>query len=289
MFGISMYGFRPEHVVPVARHAEGLGFGGLWVGEHILEPVSFASVHPYDEGKERPPVVTSTRTMYDIWGMVGAIIGATTRVTVTTGIYLLPLRHPVLSARAAITAQQTSGGRFGLGVGSGWWREEAEYLGVPFDERGARYDEALRVLRPLLAGEVVENAGPAYPFGPLRLTEEPVSIPLIFGGTKGRALQRIAELGDGWYGPMVAPDEAVALKRDIERRRADLGRTNPFSFQARVRGEPSLEGVAPYLDAGFDTIVIPNETVQGEQGFEISLDDKLRRLDAIAKALRLDA
>ena len=80
MFGISMYGFRPEHIVPVARHAEALGFGGVWVGEHILEPQAFESVHPYDEGKERPPLVTTARTMYDIWVMVGAIIGATTKL-----------------------------------------------------------------------------------------------------------------------------------------------------------------------------------------------------------------
>ena len=124
MFGISTYGFRPEHIVPVAKHAEALGFSGVWVGEHILEPAAFASVHPYDEGKDAPPVVTHVRTMYDIWLTVGAIIAATSRLRVTTGVYLLPLRHPVFSARAAISAQQLSGGRFRFGVGVGWWKEE---------------------------------------------------------------------------------------------------------------------------------------------------------------------
>lgn len=287
MFGISTYGFRPEHIVPVARHAEQLGFSGVWVGEHILEPMEFESVHPYDEGKDAPPVVTGARTMYDVWVMVGAIIGATSRIRVTTGVYLLPLRHPVLSARAAISAQQASGGRFRLGVGTGWWKEESENVGAPFEQRGKRMDEALRVLPPLFAGEAVANPGSAFPFQKLRLTEQPVPVPLIFGGTKGKPLERAAALGDGYYGPMVTPDEAIEIKRDIERRRKELGRTGPFEFEARVRGEPTLDGVRPYLDAGFDTIVIPNETIQAGYGFEMTLDQKFRRLEEIARALKI--
>ena len=287
MIGISTYGNRPEHLVPVARHAESLGFDGLWVGEHILQPMDYESVHPYDHGKERPLVVTSSRTMYDPWVAVSAMLAATTRMVVTTGIYLLPLRHPVLTARAAITAHQISGGRFRLGVGSGWWKEEFENLGVPFGERASRYDEALRVLPPLLAGQVVENAGPHYPFRKLSLVDEPAAVPLIFGGAKGKALRRAATQGDGWYGPMVTAEESIAIKQDIERLRAQAGRTNPFAFEARVRGEPTYDGLARYREAGFDTLVVPWETIQFEHGFDMTLDQKFRRIEAIARALRL--
>ena len=287
MIGISTYGNRPEHLVPVARHAESLGFDGVWVGEHILQPMDYESVHPYDDGKERPLVVTSNRTMYDAWVAVSAMLAATTRLKVTTGIYLLPLRHPVLTARAAITAHQVSGGRFRLGVGSGWWKEEFENVGVPFGERAARYDEALRVLPRLLAGEVVENPGPHYPFKKLKLVDDPAAVPIIFGGVKPRALQRAVTMGDGWYGPMVTAEESIAIKRDIERLRAAAGRTNPFAFEARVRGEPTYEGLSGYREAGFETLVVPWETVQFEHGFEMTLEQKFRRLDGIAKALRL--
>mgnify|MGYP001604736527 FL=1 len=287
MIGISTYGNRPEHLVPVAKHAESLGFDGVWVGEHILQPMEYESVHPYDKGKERPLAVTSNRTMYDAWVAVSAMLGATTRLKVTTGIYLLPLRHPVFTARAAISAHQVSGGRFRLGVGSGWWKEEFENVGVPFGERAARYDEALRVLPRLLAGEVVENPGPHYPFRKLRLADEPVVVPIIFGAAKGKALQRAAAMGDGWYGPMVTPDESIAIKREIERLRAAAGRSNPFSFEARVRGEPSYDGLSRYREAGFDTLVVPWETIQFDHGFEMTLEQKYRRLDGIAAALRL--
>ncbi|MGC4250450.1 MAG: LLM class flavin-dependent oxidoreductase [Sphingobium sp.] len=286
-FGIATYGFRPDHIVPLARHAEALGFDGFWLGEHILEPRQFESVHPHDEGKARVPVHTLARKMYDMWTMVGGILGATSRLTVTTGIYLLPLRHPVATARAAISAQQIGGGRFRLGMGAGWWQEESENLGVPFDQRNKRYRESLRLLPRLFAGEWVENEGPAYPFSALRVTEEPVTVPLIFGGTGPKALERAAGLGDGWYGPMVRPEESIDLMNRIRRHREEQGRTAPFSFQARVWGEPTLDNLRPYMDAGFDTMVIPCETFQGERDFDMTLDEKYRRLEDIARALNI--
>lgn len=288
-FGIATYGFRPADIVPLSRHAERVGFDGIWLGEHILEPKEFESVHPHDEDKVRVPVHTRARTMYDMWTMVGGILGATSRLTVTSGIYLLSLRHPVATARAAMTAQQIGGGRFQMGLGAGWWKEEAESLGVPFEERMKRYNESLRLLPKLFAAEWVENPGPAYPFRTLRLAEEPVRIPLVFGGTGPKALERAARVGDGWYGPMIKPGEAIGLMRQIRQIRAEQGLDNPFSFQARVWGEPSREGLQPYFDAGFDTLVVPCETFQGDFGFEMTLDQKYRRLDQLARALRLQA
>jgi len=288
-FGIATYGFRPADIVPLARHADALGFDGIWLGEHILEPREFESAHPseYDKDKTFVPVHTVARKMYDMWTMVGGILAATQRLTVTTGIYVLPLRHPVATARAAITAQQIGGGRFRLGFGSGWWKEEAESLGVPFEERNKRYNESLSVLPRLFDGEWVSNEGPHYPFMALRVTEEPVRIPLIFGGTGPKALERAARAGDGWYGPMVVPEEAIAHKQTIARHRTELGLTTPFSYQARIWGEPGIDTLQPYLAAEFDTVVVPCETIQGELDFDMTLEQKLRRLEEIAKNLRI--
>ena len=284
-FGIATYGFRPDHIVPLARHMEQLGFDGIWLGEHILEPREFAGVHPFDEGKKRVPVHTVARKMYDMMTMVGGILGATSRLQVTTGAYLLALRHPVVTARAAITAQQIGGGRFRLGIGLGWWDEEAASVGTPPKERFKRYAESLRLLPRLFAGEWVENNGPCFPFSALRVTEEPVEIPMVFGGIAPKALERAAKLGTGWYGPMVPPDQAIAYKQQIEAHRAEAGLTGPYSFQARVWGEPSIDEYKPYIDAGFDTLVVPCETFQGDLEFDMTLDQKLRRAEQIAKAL----
>lgn len=286
-FGIATYGFRPDDIVPLARHAEALGFHGIWLGEHILEPREFESTHPHDEGKTFVPVHTVARKMYDMWTMVGGILGATQRLTVTTGIYLLSLRHPVATARAAITAQQIGAGRFQLGLGAGWWKEESESLGIPFEARNKRYNESLALLPRLFNGEWVSNDGPNFPFKELRVTEWPVHVPLILGGTGPKALERAAKVGHGWYGPMVRPEEAIGYKQTIEKHRAELGLTTPFSYQARVWGEPKYDEMKPFMEAGFDTLVVPCETFQGRLDFDMTLDQKLRRLEEIAKNLRV--
>jgi len=282
-FGFATYGIRPDDIVPLARHAEGLGFHGIWLGEHILEPREFESAHPHDEGKTFVPVHTVARKMYDMWTMVGGILGGTEKLTVTTGIYLMSLRHPVATARAAITAQQIGGGRFQLGMGAGWWKEESEGLGIPFEHRHKRYNEAVPLLPRLFNGEWVSNDGPHFPFKELRVTEWPVRVPMVFGGTMPKALERAARAGDGWYGPMVRPEEAIGYKQAIDKIRAEAGLTTPYTFQARVWGEPSKEQMQPYVDAGFDTLVLPSETLQGRLDFEMTLDQKKRRLDEIAK------
>lgn len=284
-FGIATYGFRPDDIVPLARHAEKLGFSGIWLGEHIAEPRQFESVHPHDEGKAFVPVHTVARKMYDMWTMVGGLLGATQKLTVTTGIYLLSLRHPVATARAAITAQQIGGGRFNLGIGAGWWKEESESLGIAFEDRNKRYNESLRLLPHLFNGEWVSNEGPHFPFKELRVTEWPVRIPIVLGGTGPKALERAARIADGWYGPMVRAEESIGYKEIIEKHRAEMGLTTPFSFQARVWGEPTMDTMAPYIKAGFDTMVIPCETFQGRLDFDMTLEQKLERIEGFAKVL----
>ena len=59
-----------------------------------------------------------------------------------------------------LTLQDLAGGRFMLGVGSGWLAEEFAALDVPFKERGPRYEEAIGVLRAAWAGGEVSSAGP---------------------------------------------------------------------------------------------------------------------------------
>ena len=91
-----------------------------------------------------------------------------------TGIFILPLRHPLLTARMTLTLQDVAGGRFMLGVGSGWLEEEFDALGVPFDERAARLDETLAVLRAAWGGDEFSHDGPLFPFGNVKVSPEPV-------------------------------------------------------------------------------------------------------------------
>ena len=69
------------------------------------------------------------------------------------------MRHPVLHAKIMATIDHVSGGRFVLGAGVGWWKEEFEVLGVPFERRGKRMDECLQLIRALWTEEYVDFRG----------------------------------------------------------------------------------------------------------------------------------
>ncbi len=78
---------------------------------------------------------------------LGAAAAVTTRIELATGIFVLPLRHPLAVARSTCTVQELAGGRFTFGLGFGWLEEEFAALDVPFAERVTRFEEGIDVLR----------------------------------------------------------------------------------------------------------------------------------------------
>ena len=71
----------------------------------------------------------------------------TTRIRFATNVLVLGYHHPLEIAKRYGTLDRLSGGRVILGVGVGTLKEEFDLLGVPFDDRGARADDALRALK----------------------------------------------------------------------------------------------------------------------------------------------
>jgi alkanesulfonate monooxygenase SsuD/methylene tetrahydromethanopterin reductase-like flavin-dependent oxidoreductase (luciferase family) len=235
-------------------------------------------------------VVSADERMFDMWTMIGAILGSTTRLKVASGIYLLALRHPLQSARACLTAHQMSRGRFMLGVGVGWLPDEFKALGVPFENRARRFEEILDVLPRLFAGGPVASDGPLYPFASLQLTQEPATIPLLFGGTAAPAIRRAALRGDGWYGTTIPLEECIAIRNEIERVRREHGLDRkPFEFICRLVGPVTRENVASYNDAGFEHVVLPWESIHPSGQADMSLEAKFRSLEHVARTLRLAA
>lgn len=286
--GITLYGNDPKFIASLGRRAEELGFDGLWIGEHIVAPEVMGAEHPYEGGWTKPPVVSADPRIYDLWTMVGALIGATSRVKVVTGIALLPLRHPIISARACITAQQISDGRFMFGVGAGWLATEFAALGVSFDDRAKRYNECLDVLEKLFKGGPVEHHGQFFSFPSLALTDEKVSVPLLVGGTKTPALRRAALRGDGWYGTTIPLEETMQIREEIEKYRREFGRDKtPFTYYNRIVGQPIAESVKRYRAEGFNDIVIPFEAIHPSDSHDQSLEARTRSLERAAQELEL--
>ena len=138
---------------------------------------------------------------------------------VHTGVYLLPLRHPVLVARQLADIARMAPGRlvFGTGIG-GEDRHEVAVCGVDPASRGRRMDECLAIVRQLLSGEAVTFRGEFFDLDQALISPAPaVPVPLVVGGRSDAAVRRAGRLGDGWLGIWNSPRrfaEAVALAGD---------------------------------------------------------------------------
>jgi len=271
-----------SEVVELARLAEELGFERVWVGEHVVAPIENVTEHPYQAG-----ILRKDQLFYDIWSVLGAISACTTRIGIGTGIYVLPMRHPLLSAVAAVTLQSLSKGRFILGMGAGWKKEEFLALGADFDRRGQYFDEMVDLLRELWKGGPVTHRGNLYSLPKLSVSHEPVNVPLVFGGGSPAAIRRAATRGDGWYNPSSFDlEKCVEVRGQIDEMRRKAGRGTPFSYHLRI-GELSRSSVERARDAGFESVVVPWTLIQPLGSADLDTQGKLRALRSAASELGL--
>jgi probable F420-dependent oxidoreductase len=170
-FGVLGEGIRSgEGLLTEARRAETLGFSTLLLRDHFVR-------EPF--GDQLAPMVALTAA------------AATRTLRVGTLVLDNDWRHPVLLAKEAATLDLLSGGRFELGIGAGWLREEYRRAGMPFDPPGVRVgrlEESLRVLKGLLAGPAFAFAGAHYSVTGLEGFPRPVQRPrppiLVGAGSK---------------------------------------------------------------------------------------------------------
>ena len=231
-FGVILpnYGLdsNPDGIRRVAELAEELGFDSVWATEHII--VGPEAVDPY--GRVYAPLVT-----------LGWIAGFTERIGLGTSIVLVPLHHPMHLAKEVATLQELSGGRFTLGVGMGWHKEEYDFMGIPFEGRGRRGDEAIRVMRALWNGER-DFTGEFWSFHDATSEPHPSPQPEIWvGGSSERAIRRALELGDVWHPSRGSDAEHV---RRVKEQHPGL----------RVIPRVAAENVEAMLEAGAEGAVV---------------------------------
>ncbi len=199
-------GFMPEQdVLELAPVIERCGYDGITLPDHLFMAYTKPGAYPYTPDGQ-PPFPLDT-PWPDVFALASAVARGTTSLHVTTSVFVLPLRHPLIVAKAAATAAIVSGGRFTLGVGVGWQRAEFEALGVDYERRGAIANEAIEVLRKAWKAGPVEHHGRFFSFGPLLMEPVPPRVPVLIGGSSDAALRRAARLGDGYFAPMMPLDE----------------------------------------------------------------------------------
>ena len=205
-FSVASGGLEAQRVA-VAQAADA-GIDHLMVGDHV----SFIFGIGFD-------------------GLVNAtsLLSLHPTMPVSVGVYLLPLRHPVLVARQLSTIASLAPGRleFGIGVG-GEDRHEIEVCGVDPATRGRRTDEALEVLRPLLTGHAVTYEGEFFQLDAAMILPAPdPPVPIIVGGRSAAAVRRAARFGDGWMAIWVSPDRFSSVLKEIDEVAAAVGRDHP--------------------------------------------------------------
>jgi probable F420-dependent oxidoreductase len=142
---------------------------------------------------------------------LGYIAARTDRIRLATMTLVLGYHHPLEIVKRYGTLDHVSKGRVILGVGVGSLKEEFDLLGVPFDDRGARGDDALSALRASLPTNEPMYEGEFYSFG--GLTVDPCALqphmPIWVGGRTKRSLRRALTLADGWCPFGVSVDTAA--------------------------------------------------------------------------------
>jgi probable F420-dependent oxidoreductase len=254
-FGVHLGSVNPALWGQVAEEADRLGFESVWVPEHLVIPVG-AQGSPH-HGAEHPPI-PPTVPVFDAMGVLCHLAARTERITLGTNVYNIGLRHPFVTARAATTVDVLSGGRLAFGIGASWLREEWEAVGLDFDRRGARVDEAIEVCRRLWTEDVVEHSGEFFSFAPVAFEPKPVQRPgpaLHIGGDGAAALRRAATVGTGWMPMNHTLAELPASLARLAELCATAGRETPV--EVTLNGAPATPAdVEPYTEAGVTRLIV---------------------------------
>ncbi len=176
-----LYGEIFEQIAWAEQH----GFEDIWLSEH----------HFIEDGYS-PSLLP----------IAAAIAARTKKIRIGTSVMLLPFHNPVRLAEDGAAVDVISGGRFELGVGTGYKVEEFSGFAISSKERGGRTNEGLEIIRRLWEGETLTCKGRYYEVNNAKLTPEPIQRPrppLWVGGFTPPAIRRAAKYADGYIGTRI--------------------------------------------------------------------------------------
>jgi probable F420-dependent oxidoreductase len=228
----------PAAVMRMAQALERIGYDHIDMFDHVVMgiPIEGRPKGPYNPAM---PILEALMTL-------AYLAAGTSRVTLGTEVLVLPQRHPTLVAKQVSTLDTLSGGRVRLGVGVGWQEAEYEALGEEFATRGARMDEAIRLLRAYWSQADVSFDSAHYKTVAMKMEPKPPQgggLPIWIGGNSEAAFRRVGRLGDGWLAGRVT--DAADGRRSIEaiRRHAEEAGRDPdlIGLQSMVAPPPRDE------------------------------------------------
>ena len=220
----------PEAIVQSACKAEELDFDAVLVNDHIIVDGT-------------PRVLSSWGNTYDPLITLSYVAARTSRIRLGLSVLIMPYRNPIATAKMIATLDQLSGGRVIAGVGAGWNEAEFNALGVPFDQRGARTTEYLRLWEACWAPGETTFHGDFFSFDSMHINPKPLQSPhppIWIGGSGHPSLRRAAVFAQVWQPTSTPLPDLIKNQAYLARACAKIGRedvpTTRMSFRVNLSG-----------------------------------------------------
>ena len=260
-FGLAIRNFVGPGEVPdvegiyrYGERAEALGFESLWAWDHVLLGVDPAF-----------PILDSITTL-------GAVAARTRRIKLGTGVLVLPLRNPVMVAKALGSLDVISDGRLILGVAAGWYAREFDALGVPFKARGRIFERNLDILLRLWTQERVTLEVDEFNLREAVMvprTAQRPRPPVLIGGYVDAVLKRAGTVGDGWLTYFYTPESFTrswqkiqAFAREAGRDPSRLTATNQLAIYVGTSREQTGAAMRHWLSTEWDVAAWSESTIE---------------------------
>jgi alkanesulfonate monooxygenase len=237
-----------------SERAEALGFESLWAWDHIL-----LGVEPSF------PIIDSITTL-------GAVAARTRRIKLGTGVLVLPLRNPVVAAKALGSLDVISHGRLVLGVAAGWYAREFDAVGVPFKGRGKIFERNLDILMKLWTQDRTTLKVDELNLREAVMVPRPAQRPrppILVGGYVDAVLKRAGTVGDGWLTYFYTPEsftkgwaKVQAFAREAGRDPTALTSTNQLAIYVGRDREQTTADMRQWLSTEWDVAAWSESTIE---------------------------
>jgi probable F420-dependent oxidoreductase len=230
----------PENVRYLAEAADKSGFDSLWVLERLLSPTSPLTPHPATPNGSFPEDWQNVLEPLELLTFVAAI---TKKIFLGTSVIDMFFHNPVILARRFATLDVLSGGRAFAGLGIGWSKDEYIASNIPFEQKGMRADEFIRLLKLIWSEPTVEFYGQFYTVPLSKIGPKPIhkpELPLYLGGSSSNTFSRMVKYANGWIGVVRSNLRQLEVTLDLLKREVVKARRNINDFEIIVIIYPNV-------------------------------------------------
>jgi len=223
-----------QDFLAIAQAAEASGWTSITIPDSLFFPQTTVSRYPYADTDNIRQYIAATPFIEPFIAM--SWMAAVTRtLRFYPAVMKVPVRQPLILAKALSSLAVISGNRVSLGAGLSPWREDFSYNGLDFDKRGRLMDECIEIIRAAMSGGYFEFHSENYDIGPIKLNPVPNrSVPILYGGHSKAALARAARLCDGWISANADTDTLKAMIGQLNALRERYGTLARLDFEIHV-------------------------------------------------------